>query len=341
MKEAYLIEEKQAGFTLIEMAIFLAIGSIMLGFLGSSLLNFIEKNKISATEYRLSVVKDSLGAFLSQNARYPCPASLFGEPIPTNTNYNREVTATCNAGAFTGTFRVMSTTPGQRVRIGAVPTRTLNIPDDFAADAWGNRFTYAVTERQATAGSPSPYTSDGGVIDIEGITSAITVASNVHYVVISHGPSREGGYTIEGDLSIPCNAGSRDTENCDNANTTFVQKLVENDYNSAAFFDDYLTFRGQENVGFEFPPNAVMAFNRNTCPEGWRIFPISDARFIIGATASGTPINRPYYNIALDTPPGTPDEDYPLGEISPRPRTTLQMRQMIPDYVSYIHCQKN
>ncbi len=340
MREAYSIEKKQAGFTLIEMAIFLAIGSIMLGFLGSSLLNFIEKNKISATEYRLSVVKDSLGVFLSQNARYPCPASLIGEPIASNTNYNREVTSTCNTGTFAGTFRRMSTTAGQRVRIGAVPVRTLNIPDDFASDAWGNRFTYAVTERQATAGSPSPYTSDGGVIDIQGITPAITVASNVHYVVISHGPSREGGYTIEGDLSIPCNAGSRDAENCDHANTTFVQKLVENDYNSAAFFDDYLTFRGQENVGFEFPPNAVMAFNRNTCPEGWIVFPIGDARFIMGATASGTPINRPYYDVTLDVGNAT-TEDYPIGEISPTPKTTLQTRQMIPDYVSYIYCQKN
>ena len=127
-----LHRNSEKGFTLLEMAIVIIIGGILLSFLGTALLAYLQKSRIETTEYRISKIQDSLSQYLSVNGHYPCASSRFlgGD----DAQFGRMVTASCNSGGHTGTTRTAG------VRIGAVPTRTLNLPDEFIADAWGHKF---------------------------------------------------------------------------------------------------------------------------------------------------------------------------------------------------------
>lgn len=281
----------QKGFTLIEIAIVIIIAGILLAFLGDALTNYLKNNRIETTEYRLEQIKKSLSQYLSINGSYPCPASR--NLAADAANFGQGQPATCTGAAPAGTNDVGA------VRIGAVPVRDLNLPDEYAADAWGNKFTYAVSEN--IANTTTPYDPADGrivVLDSGGARIIPTAAGAVndgnpgaHFVVVSHGESGAGGVSLNGaGVSVPCNAGALDGENCDHANRTFTITLVNSD--AAAFYDDYAIYQGQTEPNAFIPPGMVAAFDNTVatptgCPDGWTLFNPAVNRVIMGTTIAG------------------------------------------------------
>lgn len=359
---------RQAGFTIAEMAIVVAIGGIILAVMGSKFLSYIQANKISSTEYRISVIQDALGKYLQEVGRYPCTSSL--TIAPGQPNYNREVAV--GACSTTGNLAGAIIRPGARavenpplvfnnynIRIGGVPVRSLNLPDEFAIDAWGNRFTYVVSTNLATPGQFFP---GGGIIDITGFNDGVTPPvplvnpqGSAHYLIISHGPDGAGARSFEGTgFASPCNiAGGinvdQDSYNCDFtpavASPQFVKTLVDDTApDTINFFHDYVAFREEiRQSRFEFPSNAVMAFNRSTCPEGWSFFPVATGRYLMGAFPVDDPatvgvfedeIGRTQYDIGAMT--GTANRSHNnIGAAGHNPAL------IIPYHVTTLYCQKN
>lgn len=324
------------GFTLIEMAIVMIIGGILLSFMGSALLMYVEKSHVRDTEVRMEVIKDALQQYLNVNKRYPCVARRDiapGEvPASGEKGFGREVDTDCTAGVITGTARAPSTTP--EIRIGAVPVRSLNLPDEMAFDGWGRRFTYAVTEDLASGGGPSGtlYTHDGGVISIED-TSGTAFTSEAHYVLISHGRTGDGAFTFNGNQTTPCpDTATLDGENC-NDDETFVMTLVNSEADAADFYDDYLLYQGQTEPTRMIPRGAVMAFNRlDGCPtDGWQPFAEAAGKFIIGV-GTNIPANTYSFNT---TAPTSPIEIDSIRDTNSKDDNTL-----MPPYVALIYCVK-
>ena len=116
-----------AGFTLIEMAVVLAV----IGFLLASLLlplgTQMEQRQISDTQKRLEEAREALIAFAIINGRLPCPAT------------------TTSAGLEAPAGGGNCTKPHD----GFLPARTLSFnpqsPDGYAIDTWNNPIRYAVS----------------------------------------------------------------------------------------------------------------------------------------------------------------------------------------------------
>lgn len=323
-------KNSESGFTLLEMAIIVIISGMVLSFLGATLVTFMHEGNIKTTEYRLKAIQDELAHYLSINGRYPCAAN---RTLGSNSaSFGKEDLADCDAPGplLAGTVRSAG------VRIGAVPTRSLNLPDAFAADAWGRKFTYAVTEVLATN---QKYRSDAGGITIQGPLPAITDA---HYVVVSHGASGDGGFPIMGSTlrAIPCSPSanpSLDRENCDDSNAIFRAALVNSDSNLANFFDDYVYFKNSS-APLELPTGVVVPFDSATCPVGWMNYTRAEGRLIIGAQPNV--LTRDQFTLRLATPSsktltlstGTMDEgvDPPL----------QQAGAIIPPYLALRYCEK-
>lgn len=328
---------KQKGFTLIEMAVVMVIAGLLFAFLGSALIAYVQKAKITTTEKRIEEINDALAQYLNINRRYPCVAPT--DVAPDTGGFGVEVGA-CNVGAIAGTIETPGAVMGAGgVRIGSVPTRTLNLPDEFSVDGWGQRFTYAVSMRQATD-NPSPpggtmFTSNGGAIGIEDSTGN-SIYPAAHYVLVSHGASKEGAFLANGNGRPvgDCTSGSLDNENC-NDDATFLTTLVTSDRVGAAFYDDYLSYQGQTMPAFDpIPVGAVMAFDLASCPAGWTAYAPAASRFVVGF---GPNIALTSYDLA------------PLGGVSTAaaPVSTLGSsgtkddRTMMPPYVALLYCQKD
>jgi prepilin-type N-terminal cleavage/methylation domain-containing protein len=132
------------GFTLVEMAVVLAIVGLLVGGMMMALSAQTEQRSRDGTLRRLEEAKELLIAFAIVNGRLPCPARCSNYPD-------------CNAVGDGGDEAVaggVCTDP----YAGYLPGRTIGfLPVDssgYALDSWGNRIRYAVANTISSGTSP-------------------------------------------------------------------------------------------------------------------------------------------------------------------------------------------
>ena len=260
-----------AGFTLVEVATVVLIGGLLLEAGIAMLNNYLKSSRISATKQRMSDIDTAIGQYLKVNGVLPCPAPLNVKPdtatfgrslldgVAANTLCSSQATTLGIVG--TGVFIPQGTQPpaaltpannNLNVVIGAVPVRSLNLPDQEIADAWGDNFVYAVTD-YLTPYNSNPALSQG-VIDVRDgndnplVGATFTPPLYAQYVVVSYGSDRVGSYTMDGgQVGVPCPAlvatGGESTNCTFNSspmkfrNTMQVSTQAGNNY-----FDDYVIY---------------------------------------------------------------------------------------------------
>jgi prepilin-type N-terminal cleavage/methylation domain-containing protein len=147
------------GFTLVELAVVLAIVGLLLGTLMYTLSAQTDQRNFEETRRRLDQARESLLSFAIVNGRLPCPARYVD-----TANHSQGLESFC-AAAPPGTCSGAETTAVQShgncsnyydgylpaASLGAVQTDA----SGFAVDVWGNRLRYAVA-RLSTNCSTSP-----------------------------------------------------------------------------------------------------------------------------------------------------------------------------------------
>lgn len=153
-------------------------------------------------------------------------------------------------------------TPGlsrDRVLRGVIPYKTLGLALWESYDGWGTMMTYAVTELLSSSFLLSPddpppwgrinYDKSLGALDIalwDPDTETDEPAPNPEtdliyswpFVLVSHGPDRRGGWTVNGSVAIPCAGQGRDLPNCDPESATFVEPSYTVTVEGNLFYDD-------------------------------------------------------------------------------------------------------
>lgn len=199
---------RMRGFTLVELAVALAVIGLLLGMLIVPLNAQIDQQRINDTRKQLDLVTEAILGFAVANGRLPCPAT----PDTANTV----------AGAG------LENKPGAACGItnGVVPWAALGLPE---TDSWGRRFTYRVTGILAdnpTGGLQASFAlTDSGDINVtSGGGAPVTIASNVTAVIVSHGKNGLGAYRTDGVMVA--GAAADELENAD-ADVTFISKIPE------------------------------------------------------------------------------------------------------------------
>jgi type II secretory pathway pseudopilin PulG len=139
-------------------------------------------------------------------------------------------------------------TPGAHnrdVRIGNVPTRTMNLPDTFGVDEWGNRFYYVVVE-EMTAEGASALTDIGGITiqDING-NSASSEPGNIVLLLVSTGGDPRGAMDAAGAVMEDCNVDVPAGENCD-SDAIFMTSLNKVHDSGDATFSHRMIYIGPD-----------------------------------------------------------------------------------------------
>ncbi len=263
----------QRGFSLIELSVVIIISSILMVMMFDAYKQYSEKKKIYTTQARIDTVTSAMNRFFANYTRFPCPASKsasIGDPdfgVATSC-YDESQGVGCNADYCVSSTQIDhdgdSFTPlvTRRVREGVIPLMTLKegIDNDAAGversrypiaqpigaedllDAYGNQFTYVVTEYQAR----DEYIPETGAIEItnEHGGAGSVLASNVDYIILSHGENGAGARTIygvpagNGCVGLPAN----EAENCEDGDHVYMASIR---YDAGPNqFDDILTYRG-------------------------------------------------------------------------------------------------
>jgi prepilin-type N-terminal cleavage/methylation domain-containing protein len=128
-----------AGFTLTELAIVMAIVGLLMGSLMYTLSAQSEQRSFEETRRRLELARELLLAFAVVNGRLPCPATL--SPSTAGSESIALAAGTGSGGTCGGYYNGYL----PAVSIGFAPSSA----DGFAIDAWGNRIRYAVSQTNA------------------------------------------------------------------------------------------------------------------------------------------------------------------------------------------------
>lgn len=201
-------QHTQTGFTLAELAILLAIVSIIAG---SMMLEMVSGSAVKAQEItltRMQAIEESMLAHWLTTGRIPCPAAgdasldsaeygaEAGDPGDCNVNSDElrgPISATCDNWDTGCSVGCTSDCGGI---YGTVPVRALNLPDEYALDGWNRRITYVVDQRYTV---PRTTPADPALIVTESHVAPISAIEIGRYpaLMISHGRS--------GDRAFPAN----------------------------------------------------------------------------------------------------------------------------------------
>jgi len=205
------------GFTLVEMAIGLAIVGILLTMMIVPLTTQVDQQRNSDTQKQLNGISEAILGFAVANGRLPCPATPGTANTVAGAGLENKPAATCT------------------LTEGVVPWATLGLPE---TDAWGRRFTYRVATALAddpTGGLQASFTlTDNGNITVTtGGGAPVNITTTAAAIVISHGKNGLGAYQQSG-VQLAGAAGD-ELVNAD-ANAVFVSKVPD------PAFDDLLVW---------------------------------------------------------------------------------------------------
>ena len=337
-----LNNKTQSGFTLVELAISTTIVGLLIAAVLLPFSVWLEDKKFETTAENVEQVTWGVSAFHVANGYYPCPAPI--DAARDDPDYGRAgdcfetpvAIGSCSAAG--GRYCVAGgRTPGfvdlngdgndddldddgnpdsvgiRRVRIGTIPFRDLNMPEEFAYDSYGNRILYAVTEDLAYDVVPGPPATENflnlsalGGIEVlnDSGQSHLDVPGSANFVVLSHGADGVGGYNRQGvSNGDPCNEGTAnetlDSQNCDHLDGVNI---------NADFFVSELAEAGDGNqhddiVRFQIPLNAPLWARSSTSPESIYSIPSTDNPD--GRVAGDFNYNR----LSQPTLPDGPDAD--------------------------------
>ena len=238
---------KVTAFSLLEMSVVLAIVSLILGSVISLATQQLNVNTYQQTKDTLNTIEAALQRQVMISGYLPCPASKTAAVA--SATYG--IATDCNAAAPAGTTDI-STIAGTAddVRIGTVPTRTLNLSDKVMVDAWNMRITYAVVKdlaiNKTTFDAYAKPTSGGIIVNDSAGNSMIAPSPTgnlVAYVLVSHGYDNKGATAISGTSANSCGAGYGDTENCNNDGTFVDTSIQDKGVANAAFYDDLISWK--------------------------------------------------------------------------------------------------
>lgn len=260
---------RQSGFSLMELAVVLVIVALLLGGLLVPLGAQRDVEFMRATEKSLADIREALIGFAAINGRLPCPAQATIASGAANAGIEATIVSggitycACAAAASTGvaawtTACVAPVAQASGDTVGGVlPWATLGL---LETDAWGNRYTYRVSNFFARGINPaetlfgtgctpttitvasaafalcSPAVTAGTQAGIKVLTATVanggvTLADWMPAVVVSHGGNGLGAYTALGTQLTSAAAGTEEAENSDGdptfvSNTTIDDRLV-------------------------------------------------------------------------------------------------------------------
>ncbi len=223
------------GFSLVEMAMVVAISGLMVGFLLQSKQGTNPNNECySVTRSQLNTIRGAVDQFAHKNNRLPMPAARnLGIEDP---NYGREALA-ANIVQAAG------------VSFGAVPFQALGLSPNFGSDCWGNKLSFAVTTALTTSATSGGYMDNSvvGNITLES-TTANPINTTTAYAIISHGEDGLGAvkanYTTGNGW---CSGGATlKYVNCLANAATVADAVFNNGKNAGAnYFDDIVITGGK------------------------------------------------------------------------------------------------
>jgi prepilin-type N-terminal cleavage/methylation domain-containing protein len=217
-----MMRARQAGFSLVELAIVMVIVGLMIGGLLTPLSVQLEQRKVADTQKALDEAREALTGFALRNGYLPCPAVSAANGLEDRSG------AACRDGK----------------RAGFLPWATLGLGK---LDSWGHLYRYSVApayaNSQALFGLATPRDITIGTRDARGNLVAASAINDIPAVVLSHGKNGYGAFSELGIRTATATAGNADERtNAGAAGIAFVTRIPGDASSPGGEYDDLVAW---------------------------------------------------------------------------------------------------
>ena len=211
---------RQAGFSLIEVAIVLVIVGLMIGGLVTPLSVQLEQRKVADTQKALDEAKEALTGFALRYGYLPCPA------VSSVNGLEDRRGARCN---------------GEK-RVGILPWATLGLRK---SDSWNNLFRYSVTpafsdsEQLFALNTPrdiSIVTRNGGAL------VQATALNDIPAMIMSHGKNSYGAISEQGQRQLGAQGNNVDERSNAVSSSIFISRAAGAEQQAGGSYDDIVVW---------------------------------------------------------------------------------------------------
>ncbi len=231
---------RRRGFSLVEVAIAVAIMGLLLGSLIVPFAAQSEMRARRATDKALAEIRDALIGYAVVKGRLPCPAPATVAAGTAGAGIEARAGGQCSCAGATALASAAGAPCSASAVVGVVPWATLGVAE---TDGWGRRYTYGVDAQfgrdpgQETFGcAPNVPPASAGFalcsppqVEIRSARGGPSMVSGgVPAVVVSHGKNGFGAYTPQGGAIAGAEASPDELEN-GNADSVFVSSTGSDD----------------------------------------------------------------------------------------------------------------
>lgn len=250
-------------FSLIEFAVVLTVVAVVVSGFLSLTVSDRSNVEMDSTNSKIAKINKALQKFVLENKRMPCPASIKLTRRGGDATYGNE-------GGDPGECSIVGTyeSTSSDLIYGAIPVRALGLPNDFANDAYSNKFVYIIDKGYTDA---STFTTEGGVLIIKEYRQSESglkiIEANAMFTIISYGPNKKGSFTRDSSI---INTVSTDEDEMHNAITSldetsktaaFTNSFVKRTERSDSKFDDVIFYKSRSD--FLMDAKAEFLVNSN------------------------------------------------------------------------------
>jgi len=263
-------------YTLIELSITILIISLLMAGVFSFATGSINNAKSALTNQRINEIYKSMGTYLMDKQRLPCPASILTSKV-NDISYGEEV----GAGIGCEGVGVYKSSTNSNLFFGGVPIRALNLSSEYAEDGYGNKFNYII-DRRFTYN----FINTGSTQDVVGssfgtVESALNVmtvrekqtnntfsdlSNDAIFVLSSAGENGLGAFSAESGIQ---NIASTESEEMDNQISGFIDSaspptatfnniFTLNSFGSSDDFDDNVFYKTRINFKADFSADRLI-----------------------------------------------------------------------------------
>jgi len=244
------VARRRSGFTLLEISLVLLILSLMLSGVLAMLAQESRRSNAAELEMKMDAIERALASYSKRSDAYALPCPSNPELALTHADFGFAASPGCTTGS--GSRAIPAAYRNASAASGTVPVRTLGLPDEYAFDPWGNKFTYMVTIAITATNilQTSAVTDNTMLQEIRLYSTDASTGFFVSATVVSHGVNGSGSFNRAGVRKSSIIRNTYEQSNCScngSGSLTFSNIIYYGPYDGAEAdveyqFDDVVRF---------------------------------------------------------------------------------------------------